>query len=249
MVEVVGLLVPLFYFQGLQDLQLVLAAALPVITMFPFQNVLLVLLNARLAKTDQTTAHLAFKDQSQQMEHAPFYVVKINSASKEFVLPAQFHAMVAQLHPQTAKLVPKDTCNQDQFAREVAKMPNSMTLIPKNVSIVPMAVLNVVPLTTVPPVKILLLPLEAESVQTAPIHVLPVMELEFAQVASVDSTISKTLVKQHAPSEHHLSMASADATPELPQMVNASPVADKDSLQSKELALLVTPTVHNALVQ
>ena len=108
--EAAGLLVLPSFYQALElEALLVLTTVLTGSTKCPTPNVLHAPSNAQPAQLALTTVLHAFKDQSPSTEPAQLNVVKINSVSKEFVLPVKSHAMDAQLVLPTVKLALQDT--------------------------------------------------------------------------------------------------------------------------------------------
>jgi len=103
--EDAGQLVPLFFWQALElEVLNVLITALMDSIKFQILNVHHAPFNAQPAQVVLTTVLHAFKDQSQSMEPAQLNAVRINSASKEFVLLVMFHAMDAQSSHPTVNL-------------------------------------------------------------------------------------------------------------------------------------------------
>jgi hypothetical protein len=160
-----------------------LIAALMDSTKFPTPSAPPALLNAQLVLMDLTTVPHACKDQSPSMDLALLLAVRTNSASKEFALLAQSHAMVAPFHQPTAKHVPQDTSNQDQSVKRDVKMPNSMTPTKRFASTAPATAPHAQLTTTVLAALMLPSPPEEEFAPTAHTPAKPVMELELALAA------------------------------------------------------------------
>ena len=158
---------------------------------------------------------LVFMVPSPSMDLVLSFVVKMNSASKDSVLPALLVAMVALTTLKTVSLVLLDTSKLVQFVKKDVFLINSSTRTKKDALLVDPAALLVHPTVNVLPAKTLLLLLEEESAPTVPTPVQLVMELELALPVSADSSTSKEPAKHHVPLELTQSTEFADVLQEL----------------------------------